>query len=84
MELESEYAKDSLPRGILGLRADVIRQYLEYIADRRLERIGLEKVYGADNPFPWMSEVIDLRKEKNFFETRVNEYQTSGNLDWDK
>ncbi|MBN1778798.1 MAG: ribonucleotide-diphosphate reductase subunit beta [Candidatus Buchananbacteria bacterium] len=83
VELEFEYAKDSLPHGILGLRADVIRQYLEYIADRRLERIGLEKVYGSENPFPWMSEVIDLRKEKNFFETRVNEYQTSGNLDWE-
>lgn len=83
VELEDEYAKDCLPRGILGLRADIIRKYLEYIADRRLERIGLDKVYGSENPFPWMSEIIDLRKEKNFFETRVTEYQTGANLDWD-
>lgn len=83
VELENAYAVDALPRGILGLRADVIHDYLKYIADRRLERIGLEKVYGNDNPFPWMSEIIDLKKEKNFFETRVTEYQTSGNLSWD-
>jgi ribonucleoside-diphosphate reductase beta chain len=83
VELEDTYAKDALPRGILGLNTDAIRQYLEYIADRRLERIGLAKVYGSDNPFPWMSEVIDLKKEKNFFETRVTEYQSAGNLDWD-
>ena len=83
VELETMYANDALPKGILGLRADIIRQYLEHIADRRLERIGLKKVYDATNPFPWMSEIIDLRKEKNFFETRVTEYQTSGNLEWD-
>jgi ribonucleoside-diphosphate reductase beta chain len=83
VELEYAYAVDALPRGILGLRSDVIYDYLKHIADRRLERIGLEKVYGNDNPFPWMSEIIDLKKEKNFFETRVTEYQTSGNLNWD-
>ncbi len=83
VDLEYEYAKDCLPRGVLGLNAEVIREYIEYIADRRLERIGLEKVYGSKNPFPWMSEVIDLRKEKNFFETRVTEYQSGGMLSWD-
>ena len=83
VELEHEYAKDCLPRGVLGLNAEAIREYIEYIADRRLERIGLPKVYGSKNPFPWMSEVIDLRKEKNFFETRVTEYQAGGVLDWD-
>ena len=83
VDLEKAYAQDCLPRGILGLRADIINQYLEHIADRRLERISLEKIYDTSNPFPWMSEVIDLRKEKNFFETRVTEYQTSGNLEWD-
>lgn len=83
VELEHAYAKDCLPSGMLGLNSDLIRQYLEYIADRRLERIRLPKVYNAISPFPWMSEVIDLKKEKNFFETRVNEYQTSGNLSWD-
>ena len=82
VELEYEYAKDCLPRGVLGLNADVINTYIQYIADRRLEKIGLPRVYGAENPFPWMSEIIDLRKEKNFFETRVTEYQ-SGMLNWD-
>lgn len=83
VDLEDKYAMDALPSGILGLRSDIIRKYLEHIADRRLERIGLDKVYGTENPFPWMSEIIDLKKEKNFFETRVTEYQTSANLDWD-
>lgn len=83
VDLEDAYAKDCLPRGILGLNADSIRQYLQYIADRRLERIHLPKIYGSENPFPWMSEVMDLKKEKNFFETRVTEYQTGGSLDWE-
>lgn len=83
VELEYEYTKDCLPRGILGLNADGIYEYIKYIADRRLERIGLEKVYNAENPFPWMSEIMDLRKEKNFFETRVTEYKTGGTLSWD-
>jgi ribonucleoside-diphosphate reductase beta chain len=77
------YAQDAMPSGgILGLNTSAIRQYLEYIGDRRLERIGLDKVWGSENPFPWMSEIIDLKKEKNFFETRVTEYKT-GELDWD-
>lgn len=84
VELEHAYTKDALPRGILGLREDIIRQYLEYIADRRLERIGLAKIYGTANPFPWMSEIMDLKKEKNFFETRVTEYQTGANLEWEE
>lgn len=83
VDLEYAYAKDCLPHGILGLNADSIKQYIEYIADRRLERIRLPKVYGSTNPFPWMSEIIDLKKEKNFFETRVTEYQTGGSLNWD-
>lgn len=83
VELEIAYAKDCLPRGILGLNAEAVSQYLKYIADRRLERIGLAKVYGDENPFPWMSEIMDLRKEKNFFETRVTEYKSGGTLNWD-
>jgi ribonucleoside-diphosphate reductase beta chain len=82
VDLEYAYAKDCLPRGILGLNAETIKEYVEYIADRRLERIRLPKVYGSSNPYPWMSEVIDLRKEKNFFETRVTEYQSGGMLEW--
>ena len=56
---------------------------MEYVADRRLERIELSKIYNVENPFPWMSQSMDLSKEKNFFETRVTEYQTGGNLSWE-
>jgi ribonucleoside-diphosphate reductase beta chain len=83
VELEYAYAKDCLPRGIMGLNSEGIYEYIKYIADRRLERIGLEKVYNATNPFPWMSEMTDLRKEKNFFETRVTEYKSGGSLKWE-
>jgi ribonucleoside-diphosphate reductase beta chain len=82
VELEIAYAQDCLPRGILGLNAALFRDYVQHIADRRLERIGLGAKYGSKNPFPWMSEAIDLGKEKNFFETRVTEYQTGGVLSW--
>jgi ribonucleoside-diphosphate reductase beta chain len=82
VELEIQYAQDCLPRGILGLTAPMFREYVQYIADRRLERIGLKPLYKSKNPFPWMSETIDLQKEKNFFETRVTEYQSSGSLSW--
>ena len=82
VELEIKYAQDCLPRGILGLTAPMFREYVQHIADRRLERIGLKPIYQSRNPFPWMSETIDLGKEKNFFETRVTEYQSSSNLVW--
>ncbi len=82
VELEIKYAEDCLPRGILGLTAPMFREYVQYIADRRLERIGLKAIYRSKNPFPWMSETIDLGKEKNFFETRVTEYQSSSALTW--
>lgn len=82
VELEIAYAQDCLPKGILGLNAESFREYVQHIADRRLERIGLPTKYGARNPFPWMSETIDLGKEKNFFETRVTEYQNGGALAW--
>lgn len=79
---EVRYAQDCLPRGVLGLNARMFDDYVRYIADRRLERIGLPKQYHARNPFPWMSEAVDLSKEKNFFETRVTEYQSAGGLKW--
>ncbi|QDT35795.1 Ribonucleoside-diphosphate reductase subunit beta [Stratiformator vulcanicus] len=83
VDLEIEYAQDCLPNGVLGLNADLFKDYVQHIADRRLERLGLPTQYNSGNPFPWMSETIDLAKEKNFFETRVTEYQTSGTLSWD-
>lgn len=82
VELEIRYAEECLPKGILGLTAPMFREYTQYIADRRLERIGLRTQYNSKNPFPWMSETIDLGKEKNFFETRVTEYQSSSTLIW--
>jgi ribonucleoside-diphosphate reductase beta chain len=80
--LEKAYAFDACPEGMLGINAKQFCDYVEYIADRRLERIDLPKVYGKENPFPWMSQSTDLNKEKNFFETRVTEYQTAGSLEW--
>jgi len=83
-QLEIEYARDTMPRGVLGMNAAMMEDYLKFIANRRLAQIGLpEQFPGAANPFPWMSEIMDLRKEKNFFETRVIEYQTGGALNWD-
>ena len=82
--LEIEYARDTMPRGVLGMNANIMEEYLGFIANRRLAQIGLkERFPGAKNPFPWMSEIMDLKKEKNFFETRVIEYQTGGALNWD-
>ncbi len=82
VELEIAYAQDCLPTGILGLNANVFNEYVEHIADRRLERIGMKSRWGSRNPFPWLGETIDLGKEKNFFETRVTEYQKTASLDW--
>jgi ribonucleotide reductase alpha subunit len=83
VELEVAYAQDCLPQGILGLRAESFRDYVQHIADRRLERIGFPALYHAPHPFPWLSETIDLGKAKNFFETRVTEYQAASTLQWD-
>jgi ribonucleoside-diphosphate reductase beta chain len=84
LELEHAYAIDTMPRGVLGLNASLFNEYLRFICARRMEQIGLtffaEK---ENNPFPWMSEVIDLSKEKNFFETRVTEYQMGSVLNWE-
>nr|WP_225322915.1 ribonucleotide-diphosphate reductase subunit beta [Synechococcus sp. RSCCF101] len=84
VDLEARYAVETMPRGVLGLNAPMFEEYLHFIANRRCSQIGLPEQYpGAANPFPWMSEVLDLKKEKNFFETRVTEYQTGGALNWD-
>lgn len=84
VDLEYQYAVDTMPRGILGLNAAMFKEYLQFIANRRFLQIGLPEQYkNVNNPFPWMSEIMDLKKEKNFFETRVIEYQTGGALSWD-
>jgi ribonucleoside-diphosphate reductase beta chain len=84
VELEYRYAEDTMPTGVLGLNAPMFKSYLRYIANRRCQQIGVEPLFEVtDNPFPWMSEMIDLKKERNFFETRVIEYQTGGALSWE-
>jgi ribonucleoside-diphosphate reductase beta chain len=84
VELEYRYAEDTMPRGVLGLNASMFKSYLRFICNRRCQQIGLDPLYpNEENPFPWMSEMIDLKKERNFFETRVIEYQTGGALTWE-
>ena len=83
-QLEIDYARDTMPRGVLGMNATMMAEYLQFIANRRLAQIGLgEPFAGVKNPFPWMSEMMDLKKEKNFFETRVVDYQGAASLSWD-
>ncbi len=81
-QLEYTFAATVFPKGIFGMNAEGFKQYIEHIADRRLASVGLPTQFNVENPFPWMSEAVDLNKEKNFFETRVIEYQTGGTLDW--
>ncbi|WP_353151265.1 ribonucleotide-diphosphate reductase subunit beta [Pollutimonas bauzanensis] len=84
VDLEYAYAEDTMPRGVLGLNASMFKSYLRFIANRRCQQIGLEAQFPQEeNPFPWMAEMIDLKKERNFFETRVIEYQTGGALSWE-
>jgi ribonucleoside-diphosphate reductase beta chain len=84
VELEYRYAEDTMPRGVLGLNASMFKSYLRFICNRRCQQIGLDPLFpNEENPFPWMSEMIDLKKERNFFETRVIEYQTGGALTWE-
>ena len=84
VELEHAYAVDTMPRGALGLNSAQFMEYMKFICNRRSNQIGLGTLYeGASNPFPWMSEMMDLKKETNFFERRVTEYQTGGALSWD-
>jgi ribonucleoside-diphosphate reductase beta chain len=83
-ELEAVYGRDTMPNGFLGLNASLCERYMHFVANRRCGQLGLSPVFpAAENPFPWMSEAIDLKKEKNFFETRVIEYQNGGSLAWD-
>lgn len=82
--LEAAYGRDTMPRGLLGLNAGLCEAYMRFIANRRCAQLGLAAVFPDEgNPFPWMSEAMDLKKEKNFFETRVVEYQNGGALSWD-
>lgn len=84
VELELQYARYTIANGAIGLNIDMFRDFLYFIANRRFEQLGLHPDYlYVSDPFPWMSEIMDLNKEKNFFESRVTEYQTGGTLSWD-
>jgi ribonucleoside-diphosphate reductase beta chain len=83
VDLEKQYAYDACPQGLLGINPEQFGGYVEYVADRRLERLELPRQYHRENPLPWMSQSTDLAKEKNFFETRVTEYQLGASLEWD-
>lgn len=74
---EKEFVTDALPVNLIGMNAELMTQYIEYVADRLLVSLGNEKVYFVDNPFPWM-DMISLQGKTNFFEKRVGEYQKAG------
>jgi ribonucleoside-diphosphate reductase beta chain len=79
--LEKEFIRDCLPVSSVGLNSEEFMTYIDYIADRRLEGVGLLPLNpGVKNPLPWLAELMDIKKEQNFFEGRVTEYQKSGAL----
>lgn len=81
VELEKTFIRDCLPVAAVGLNVADFEQYIDYIADRRLADLGMPTLNdNVENPFPWMAEMIDIKKESNFFESRVTEYQKSSAL----
>ena len=84
VDLENAYNKDLFPNGILGLNADYVNQYVQYVADRRLEELGLEKHYGVTNPAKWMSTATDVYELVNFFESQNTSYEVDSSASGDK
>ena len=81
VHLEKEFIADCLPVNSIGLSAEEFMRYIDYIADRRLQGVGLSPISGnVSNPFPWLAELMDIKKEQNFFEGRVTDYQKAGAL----
>jgi len=78
VNLEVDYNKDLFPNGILGLNADYVNQYVQYVADRRLEELGLAKHYNVKNPAKWMSTATDVFELVNFFEAQNTSYEVDG------
>ena len=74
VELEKEFITESLPCNLIGMNMDLMKQYIEYVSDRLLLMLGLEKVYNSSNPFPWMELIFLFKERQNFFEKRVGEY----------
>ena len=82
VRLEKEFIADCLPMNTVGLSTEEFMQYIDFIADRRLEGVGLKPLTeNAENPFPWLAEMMDIQKEQNFFEGRVTEYQKASALE---
>ena len=79
VEIEKEFVSDSIPVALIGMNADLMCQYIQFVADRLLVSLGNDKVYNVENPFPWM-DLISLPGKTNFFEKRVGEYQKAGVL----
>ena len=79
LEIEKEFITESLPVRLIGMNQDLMKQYLEFVADRLLVDLGCSKVYGVENPFDFMQN-ISLQGKTNFFEKRVGEYQKAGVL----
>ena len=77
LEIEKEFITESLPVRLIGMNSDLMKQYLEFVADRLLVDLGCSKVYNSENPFDFMTN-ISLQGKTNFFEKRVGEYQKSG------
>ena len=77
VEIEIEFVTSALPVELIGMNAGLMRQYIEFVADRLLVSLGASKLYDVSNPFPWM-EMISMQGKTNFFEKRVGEYQKSG------
>jgi len=77
VRIEKEFVSDSLPVALIGMNANLMCQYIEFVADRLLAQLGAEKIYNVENPFPWM-DLISLQGKTNFFEKRVGDYQKSG------
>ncbi|MEO1435497.1 MAG: ribonucleotide-diphosphate reductase subunit beta, partial [Bacteroidota bacterium] len=77
VNIEKEFVSDALPVDLIGMNSNLMCQYIEFVADRLLSALNLDKVYNVENPFPWM-ELISLQGKTNFFEKRVADYQKSG------
>lgn len=75
--IEKEFVSDALPVNLIGMNAELMCQYIEFVADRLLSALHVPKVYNVENPFPWM-DLISLQGKTNFFEKRVGDYQKSG------
>jgi ribonucleoside-diphosphate reductase beta chain len=77
VEIEKEFVTDALPVSLIGMNAEMMCEYIEYVADRLLVALNVGKIFNAENPFPWM-DLISLEGKTNFFEKRVGDYQKSG------